>query len=102
MKITGSIRALPDGGAEVSTVSEVTVVGLLAQLGSRMIQDVSAVMFKEFVKRFQEQLQQGPAVPVPDPSAKPEPVKAASVLGSAIGEAVRRTFHRTPEKPDES
>jgi len=102
MKMTGSIRALPDGGAEVSTVSEINVVGLLAQLGSRMIQDVSAVMFKEFVKRFQDQLQQGPGAPVPDASAKPEPVKAASVLGSALGEAVRRTFHRKPENPDES
>lgn len=102
LRMTGSVRALPDGGAEVSTVSEVTVVGLLAQLGSRMIQDVSAVMFKEFVKRFQEQIEQGPAAPVADASAKPEPVKAVSVLGSALGEAVRRTFHRKPDKPDES
>jgi len=102
MKMTGSVRALPDGDSEVSTVSEVTVVGLLAQLGSRMIQDVSAVMFKEFAKRFQEQLQQDPATPAPDPSAKPEPVKAIGVLGSALGEAVRRTLHRKPESPDES
>ena len=102
MKMTGSIRALADGSSEVSTVSEVTVVGLLAQLGSRMIQDVSAVMFKEFVRRFQEQLQQGSAAPVPDSSAKPEPVQAVRVLGSALGEAVRRTFHKKPESADES
>ena len=102
MKMTGVIRALPNGGSEVSAVSEITVVGLLAQLGSRMIQDVSAVMFKEFAKRFQEQLQQDPATPAPDPSAKPEPVKAIGVLGSALGEAVRRTLHRKPESPDES
>ena len=82
MKMTGSIRALPDGGSEVSAVSEINVVGLLAQLGARMIQDVSAVMFKEFVRRFQEQLQQSkPAAPeTPEP---PEPPPAPSAAPPA-------------------
>lgn len=102
MKMTGRVRALADGGSEVSAVSEINIVGLLAQLGSRMIQDVSAVMFKEFAKRFQQQLEQSPAVPVPDASAKPEPVHAVRVLGSVLGEAVRRTFQKKPEGSDES
>lgn len=101
MKMSSAIHALADGGCEVSTVSEVNVIGLLAQLGSRMIQDVSAVMFKEFVKRFQEQLQKGPTEVVPDSSAKPEPVKAGRVLGSVLGEAVRRTFQKNPSNADE-
>ena len=102
MKMTGSIRALPDGGAEVSAVSEVNVVGLLAQLGSRMIQDVSAVMFKEFVRRFQEQLAQAPkpaapavpsAAPLP-PAAPPPPVNAGSLFWVALRGAIARFFHR--------
>lgn len=97
MKMTGKLQTLADGGTDVSAVSEVTVVGLLAQLGSRMIQDVSSVMFKEFVKRFQQQLEQ-PDDAVPDPSAKVEPVQAVSLAGAAIGEAVRGMFHRKPEE----
>ncbi len=102
MKMTGKLRSLPDGGTEVSAVSEITVVGLMAQLGSRMIQDVSAVIFKEFVKRFQQQLQQDPAAARPATSATPEPVQALGLVGSAIGEAVRRTFHRKPGGAEES
>ena len=107
MKMTGSIRALPGGGAEVSAVSEINVVGLLAQLGSRMIQDVSAVMFKEFVRRFQEQLQQAPQAPAPPeapaavaaepaapPTAPPPPVNAGSLFWIALRGAVVRFFRK--------
>ncbi|MGA7416126.1 MAG: SRPBCC family protein [Bryobacteraceae bacterium] len=102
MKMTGRLAALPDGGTGVFTVSEVTVIGILAQLGGRMIQDVSSVMFKEFVKRFQQQLKQGPGVEAPDPSATVEPVQAVRVVGQAIGEVLGRPFRRKPEGPDES
>src|SRR5215469_10122749 len=33
MKMTGKLRALPDGGTEVISVSEINVVGILAQMG---------------------------------------------------------------------
>src|ERR1700761_3766807 len=39
MKMTGKLRELPDG-TEVSSVSEITVVGILAQMGSRVITEV--------------------------------------------------------------
>lgn len=102
MKMTGRLAALPDGGTGVFTISEVTVIGILAQLGGRMIQDVSSVMFKEFVKRFQQQLKQGPGAESPDPSAKVEPVQAVRVVGQAIGEVLGRSFRRKSEEPDES
>jgi len=98
MKMTGSIRALADGGSEVSAVSEISVVGLLAQLGSRMIQDVSAVMFKEFVKRFQEQLGQAPkpaaAAPVAQAAPPPQPVSAGSLFWVALRGVTTRFFRR--------
>ena len=103
MKMTGSIRALPDGAAEVSAVSEINVIGLLAQLGSRMIQDVSAVMFKEFVRRFQEQLQHAPkpaapgeptVLPAEQSAAPPQPVNAGSVFWEALRGAIARFFRR--------
>ena len=45
MKMTGKLRALEDGGTEVTSVSEVNVVGILAQMGSRVITEVSNIMF---------------------------------------------------------
>jgi carbon monoxide dehydrogenase subunit G len=58
MKMSGELKALPDGGTEVVTVSEVSLVGLLAQFGGRMIQEISNKMFEEFTRSFQQQLQQ--------------------------------------------
>ena len=47
MKMTGKTRALPDGTSEVIGVSEINVVGILAQLGARVINEVSNQMFAE-------------------------------------------------------
>ena len=58
MKMTGKVRALPDGSTEVVNFSEVNVVGLLAQLGARMINEVSNKMFEEFTANFRARLQQ--------------------------------------------
>jgi len=116
MKMTGRLRGLPDGGTEVSAVSEVNVVGALAQFGSRMIQDVSDFMFGEFVKRFQQQLQQTAAADPPPPAAAaPAPAGTAPIMplppptnppidavnlmfrtiGAAIGRWLARIFGRT-------
>jgi len=112
MKMTGRLRSLPDGGTEVATVAEVSVVGILAQFGGRIINDVSDVMFGEFTKRFQQQLQQAAeAAPAPidaetagAPAATPaqtapaqpapEPVNAPAIFLKALGAAIRRFFRR--------
>jgi len=101
MKMTGRLRSLPDGGTEVATVAEVNVVGILAQLGGRIINDVSDVMFGEFTKRFQQQLEQ-PAelapVTTPQPAAEPppapEPVNAPAIFFKALRAAILRFFRR--------
>jgi carbon monoxide dehydrogenase subunit G len=56
MKMTGELKATSDGSTEVLTTSEVSVVGLLAQFGGRMINDVSGKVFDEFTKSFRAQL----------------------------------------------
>jgi carbon monoxide dehydrogenase subunit G len=56
MKMSGELKSLPDGGTEVITTSEVGIVGLLAQFGGRMINDVSNKIFEEFTKSFRAQL----------------------------------------------
>jgi carbon monoxide dehydrogenase subunit G len=96
MKMTGKVRALPDGGTEVVSVSEVNVVGILAQFGARMINEVSNKMFEEFTVNFQRQLQQdrGPEKPEnlaePGTTAAPRPIKAIPLVVSALSGAVVR------------
>src|ERR1700758_5843459 len=85
MKMTGMVRELPAGGSEVVTISELNVVGILAQMGNRMIQEVANQMFEQFTKNLRQRLQQqasGAAV-----SGAPEegkPIDAGSVAASAV------------------
>jgi carbon monoxide dehydrogenase subunit G len=95
MKMTGKLLALADGGTEVKSVSEVTVVGILAQMGSRVITEVSNVMFGEFMKNFQGRLKQplhAPEALETDPG-QPAPVKA----GSVAWKAAKGLFRGKPE-----
>jgi carbon monoxide dehydrogenase subunit G len=88
MKMTGKLRSLEDGGTEVKSISEVNVVGILAQMGSRMINEVSNVMFGEFTRNFQAHLQQ----PGDAPEAEAKPISAASLAWAAA----KGAFHRNP------
>jgi carbon monoxide dehydrogenase subunit G len=87
MKMTAKARSLEDGGTEVNSVSEVTVVGILAQMGSRMINEVSNIMFAQFIKNFQAHLEH----PDDDTSAEAKPLSAASLAWAAA----KGSFHRS-------
>ena len=52
MKMTSKLRGLEDGGTEVTSVAEVNVVGILAQMGSRVISEVSNIMFGQFTEEL--------------------------------------------------
>ena len=86
MKMTGKARSLADGGTEITSVSEVNVVGILAQMGSRVITEVSNIMFGQFIKNFEAQLQQ------PAEAAAPEakPMSAASLAWAAAKGVLHR------------
>jgi carbon monoxide dehydrogenase subunit G len=111
MKLTGVVHSLPNGGSEVITVSEVNVVGLLAQLGARMIQEVANRMFDQFTANFRTQLERersgsAPAGPeTGSQTAEPEPIKAlpivASVTSDAVKGVVRRIFGGGPPQSSE-
>ncbi len=97
MKMTGKLTALADGGTEVVSVSELNVVGILAQMGSRVINEVSNIMFEKFMNDFRQKLQAAPdqAGAEAGPVA-PKPVSAVSVAFSALKAAVTRRG----DKPD--
>lgn len=113
MKMTGKIRSLPDGTSEVIGVSEVNVVGILAQLGARVINEVSNKIFEEFTASFQKQLQQersaeqvqprpggesDPVAATPHPeqgiTVEPKPIKAIPLVLSALWAGIVRFFRR--------
>jgi uncharacterized protein len=105
MRMTGRAQALPDGTTEVVTVSEVNVVGLLAQLGARMIQEVSNKMFEEFTRNLRTQLQQERATGAEQSStsetpAQPQPIKAVPLVLSVAKESAGRFFRRIFGGPD--
>jgi uncharacterized protein len=109
MKMTGKVRSLPEGGSEVITVSEVNVVGLLAQLGARMINEVSNKMFEQFSVNLRRQLEKerlaesGSAPSQPEESnAEAQPIKALPLVASAIGEGIARSVKRIFKGPKES
>ncbi|MCY4571236.1 MAG: SRPBCC family protein [Gemmatimonadetes bacterium] len=56
MKMTSRVVALGPGETEVTVVADLTVTGILAQLGRGMMQHVSKKMFKEFTEVLGKEL----------------------------------------------
>ena len=98
MKMTGKVSALADGRSEVVSVSELNVVGILAQMGARVIQEVSNVMFEQFSTNLRRKLEEssGQTGPEGSEAVGPKPVSAVSVAFSALKAAVTRRS----DKPD--
>jgi carbon monoxide dehydrogenase subunit G len=86
MKMTGKARSLENGGTEVISVSEISVIGILAQMGARVISEVSNVIFAQFIKNFQAQLQ----LPGDATTTEAKPLSAAAVAWAAA----KGAFHR--------
>jgi len=93
MKLTAKVRALPVSGTEVATISELNVIGILAQMGSRMIQEVANQIFEEFTKNLRRQLAPKVSENAADqPPAETKPIDAGSLAVSASIRAIGRIF----------
>jgi len=106
MKMTGKVQSLPDGSTEVASVAELNVVGLLAQMGGRMIQEVSNQMFAQFTANFTARLQQERTASG-DPAAAQagaedaKPIQAVPILLSAARDSVTGSIRRIFKGSDE-
>jgi uncharacterized protein len=105
MKMTGNVRSLPDGSTEVTSVSEVNVVGLLAQLGARMINEVSNKVFAEFAANFRARLEQERVSGAYPPAAQsgteePQPIDASRLAMSVAKESVTKLVRQVFKKSD--
>ena len=70
------------------------MVGILAQMGARVITEVSNIMFEQFVNNFKKQLQ------APDGAAV-EAAKPIGGVGLAFS-ALKASFSRHDDKSDSS
>ena len=98
MKMTGKLHAL-DRGTEVTSISELNVVGILAQMGSRVITEVSNIMFEQFLNNFRAQLQSPGTAGEINP-AGPKPISAVGVAFSALKAAITGHSGSAEPKPD--
>jgi uncharacterized protein len=98
MKMTGKLSAV-DGGTEVVNISELNVIGILAQMGSRVITEVSNIMFEQFVNNFRKQLQSSGTAGEANPAAA-KPISAVGVAFSALKAAISGHSGSTEAKSD--
>jgi carbon monoxide dehydrogenase subunit G len=80
MRMKSRVVARSPEETEVTVVSDVNVMGVLAQFGRGMIQDVSDQLFQKFTEGMRRELETAApaaaAVPVPAPSTEPPPAPA--------------------------
>jgi carbon monoxide dehydrogenase subunit G len=96
MTMTGKLAALDSGATQVTSISEVNVIGILAQMGSRVITEVSNIMFDKFSQNFQALLQQtadqstaghtatADTTVYSPPGQPPAPIEGGSIAWQAI------------------
>ena len=78
MKMDGVLNE-KDGGTEVNVTMDVSITGMLAQFGSRMINDVSNQVFDQFIANFKAQLSGGE-------------VDSQLKTGTLVGTAIKSIF----------
>ena len=98
MRMRSALKEIAPGKTEVSAVSSVNVTGILAQMGARMIQDVSDQMLGRFTTAMQAELAKPTAAPqAPDTAAAAAtsaPIDAVSLGAGVAGRALARTVRR--------
>ena len=120
MRMKSRLVERTPGETEVTVVSDVNVVGVLAQFGRGMIQDVSDQLFQKFSDAMRRELEGPPAPaqeappnpapaatpaaadsPTPSSPAAPPPAAREDVLdvGALGAQAAGRAFGRTLRRP---
>jgi carbon monoxide dehydrogenase subunit G len=112
LRMTSRLVARSPGETEVQIRSQVNVMGILAQFGRGMIQDVSDQMFDKFVAAARAELETTPVTPPaaggnPAPSAASDTTRTADPAGAppievlSFGSAVvGRAIRRAARKPE--
>jgi carbon monoxide dehydrogenase subunit G len=98
MRMKSRVTARQPDETEVSVVSDVNVVGVLAQLGRGMIQDVSDQLFQKFSDAMRRELEAPPA-PATPATAAPAPAPAPPSVAPAAVPAAAASGPVAPAAP---
>jgi carbon monoxide dehydrogenase subunit G len=101
MRMKSRVVEKAPGETEVEVVSDVNVVGVLAQFGRGMIQDVSDMMFQKFSDAMRRELESAapaPEAPAAAASGPPEP-QAASAASAEMPSAAPAASSPAPAPP---
>ena len=90
LRMTSALVERAPGETEVTITSHVNVMGLLAQLGRGMIQDVSDQMFATFVTAARAELERPETSTNPTTSSADPPVEVLSLGSTVVGRAAWR------------
>jgi uncharacterized protein len=84
MRMQSRLKEIAPGQTEVSATSQVNITGILAQMGARMIQDVSDQMLQKFTVAMQAELGSRGSAGGNSPAAAAGPSAAAPVSAPPI------------------
>lgn len=95
MKMIGKLRPLPHGGTEVTGSSEIDITGMIAQFGSRVVEEISHQIFQQFTRSLQKNLE-GVGKSGAEKAAveHAKSIKAIPILATAGKNAVLDFFRR--------
>jgi uncharacterized protein len=84
MKLSSNLKEVAPGQTEITAISDLTITGILAQMGRGMIQDVSDELFQIFSQRVQSELEAASPAPAAEASsdAPPRPAGAPAAAPS--------------------
>jgi uncharacterized protein len=94
MRMVSRLSRLESGGTEVTVSAEVNLMGLLAQFGRGVIQDVSDQLFQQFTASMKNKLEANSLGGRPHPPAHAEHLNVLSLGSRALGRVIRRWLHR--------
>jgi hypothetical protein len=93
MRMTSTLVERAPGETEVRITSQVNVMGILAQFGRGMIQDVSDQMFGTFVEAVRAELERPDDAATAPPAAAP-PIDALALGSAVVGKATARAAEK--------
>jgi carbon monoxide dehydrogenase subunit G len=92
MKMVGKLRPLTHGTTEVESSSEISVTGVMAQFGSRVVEEISHQMFEQFTQSLRKNIE---GLESSGKEQKPnQPLKVIPILATASKTAIVDFFRR--------
>ena len=99
MELVGTLIESESGTTEIKGDSTVTIQGMLAQFGSRMVEDVSNQLFIQFTKSLAAKLE-GDGDETDETESSAEALSGVAVAGAALKGVSSRLMDKFKKKED--